>query len=81
MEMRSKLRGIFLRHNYPLVKYEFGWLFEPITHWLNEKKVKLYGHFVSSVTAGKLIFLQLHTDPDFSLLCGACQYGTKTLKK
>ncbi len=34
MEMRSKLRGIFMNHVYPVVKQEFGWLFEPINSWL-----------------------------------------------
>ncbi len=34
MEMRSKIRGIFMKHVYPVVKLEFGWLFEPINVWL-----------------------------------------------
>jgi len=34
MEMRAKLRGIFLKHIYPIVVQEFGWLFEPVCSWL-----------------------------------------------
>jgi hypothetical protein len=64
MVMRSKLRGVFLRHIYPLVQNEFGWLFEPVIQYLNEHKVKLYAHYVSGVTAGKLFWLRSHTDPD-----------------
>ena len=64
MEMREKLRGIFRDHIYPLVKQEFGWLFEPIIQWLVENGVVLYAHFVSGVTAGKLFWPRSHTDPD-----------------
>jgi hypothetical protein len=56
MEMRSKLRSVFLRHIYPLVQNEFGWLFEPVIQYLNENKVELYAHYVSGVTAGKLFW-------------------------
>ena len=54
LKMREKLRGMFRNHIYPLVKQEFGWLFEPVIQWLDEKGVVLYAHFVSGVTAGKL---------------------------
>jgi hypothetical protein len=35
-----------------------------IIHWLKQHKVAPYAHFVSGVTAGKLFWPQLHTDPD-----------------
>ena len=38
MQMRSKLRGIFVKNIYPLVQKEFGWLFDPITEWVNRGK-------------------------------------------
>ncbi len=46
------------------MKYEFGWLFDPIIYWLKQHKVELYAHFVSNVTAGKLFWPGLHTEPD-----------------
>ncbi len=64
MEMRSKFRSVFLRHIYPLVKNEFGWLFEPVIQYLNEHKVELDAHYVSGVTAGKLFWPRSHSDPD-----------------
>ncbi len=70
MEMRSKLQGVFLRHIYPLVQYEFGWLFDPNIHWLNEHKVELYAHHVSGVTDGKLFWPRSHTDPDVCYTVG-----------
>jgi hypothetical protein len=54
MKMRSKLRGIFRNHVYPIVRNEFGWLFHPINSWLVMDKVVLHSYFVSGVTAGKL---------------------------
>ncbi len=39
MEMRSKLRSIFKEHIYPIIKYEFGWLFELVKSWLHEHNV------------------------------------------
>jgi hypothetical protein len=62
--MRSKLRTIFLDKIYPLVEKDFGWLFDPIKEWLQENKIKLYAHFVTGVTAGKLFWPRSHTDPD-----------------
>ena len=54
MEMRAKLRGIFINHVYPIVVQEFGWLFEPVVSWLDEQHVTLFAKFVSGVTAGRL---------------------------
>ena len=62
MEMRSKLRGIFMKHVYPVVKLEFGWLFEPINKWLEQNKVVLHSNFVSGVTAGKLFWPRSHIE-------------------
>ena len=53
-----------MKHIYPLVKLEFGWLLEPINNWLKKNNVKLYAQFVSGVTAGKLFLPRSHTDPD-----------------
>ena len=64
MKMREKLQGVFRIHIHPLVKQEFGWLFEPVNQWLDDNGVKLYAHFVSGVTAGKLFWPRSHTDPD-----------------
>ncbi len=46
------------------MKYEFGLLFDPIIHWLKQRKVELYAHFVSGVTAVKLFWPWSHTCPD-----------------
>jgi hypothetical protein len=54
LEMRSKLRGLFMKHIYLTIKSEFGWFFEPVNHWLRCSKVDLYGDFVTGVTAGRL---------------------------
>ena len=76
MHMRSKLRSIFMKKIYPLVKQEFGWLFEPINNWLKMNRVRLYAHFVTGVTAGKLFWPQSHTDPDAWFTVLVCQdYG------
>ena len=64
MEMRSKLQALFMRNIYPTIKCEFGWLFEPVNHWLHNSKVELYAHWVSGVTAGKLFWPRSHVDPD-----------------
>jgi hypothetical protein len=63
-EMRAKLRSIFKKHIYPIVKKEFGWLFEPIIDWLNANEVEMYALSVTGVTAGKLFWPRSHTDPD-----------------
>ena len=76
MEMRSKLRGIFMKHVYPVVKLEFGWLFEPINKWLEENKVTLHSNFVSGVTAGKLFWPRSHIDQDVWFTVLVClDYG------
>jgi hypothetical protein len=64
MKMRSKSRSIFKKHICLIVKYEFGWLFEPVNSWLHEHNVELYADFVNGVTAGKLFWPRSHTDPD-----------------
>ena len=64
MEIHSKLRGIFRKHVYPIVRNEFGWLFEPINSWLEMNKVVLHSYFVSGVTAGKLFWPRSHIDHD-----------------
>ena len=64
IEMRSKLRGIFMKHVYPVVRNEFGWLFDPINNWLEMNKVVLHSYFVSGVTAGKLFWPRSHIDHD-----------------
>ena len=64
MEMWSKLWVVFWWYIYRIVRYEFGWLFQPIIHWLNLNKVEVYANFGSSVTAGKLFGPHLHTEPD-----------------
>ena len=80
MEMRSKLRRIFKRHIYPLVQYEFGWLFETVIQYLKRHKVKLYAHHVSGVTAGKLFWPRSHTDPDVWYTVLVCvDYGRGVL--
>ncbi len=33
------MRNIFKKHIYPIVKYEFGWLFEPVKSWLHDHNV------------------------------------------
>ena len=63
-EMRSKLWAMFLKHIYPVATHEFGWLFDPITHWMKRLNVGLFAHFVSNVTAGKLFWPRSHTDPN-----------------
>ncbi len=64
LEMKSKLRGLFMKHIYPTIKSEFGWLFEPVNHWLCCSKVDLYADFLSGVTAGRLFWPGSHIDPD-----------------
>jgi hypothetical protein len=51
---RSKLQALFLQHIYPTIKCEFGWLFEPVNHWLACSKVELYAHSMSVVTGCRL---------------------------
>ena len=76
LHMRSKLRSIFLKSIYPLVKKEFGWLFEPIREWLHNNKIELYAHFVTGVTAGKLFWPRSHTDQDVWFTILVCiDYG------
>ena len=76
MEMRSKLRGIFMKHVYPVVKLEFGWLFEPINEWLEQNKVVLHSYFVSGVTAGKLFRPRSHIEQDVWFTVLVCKdYG------
>jgi hypothetical protein len=76
MEMRSKLRAMFIKHIYPIAIHEFGWLFDPITHWMKGSNVKLYARFVSGVTAGKLFWPRSHTDPDLWYTVLVClDYG------
>ena len=53
-----------MKHIYPTIKGEFGWLFEPVNHWLSCSKVELYAGFVSGVTAGRLFWPRSHIDPD-----------------
>ncbi len=59
MEMRSKLRGIFMKHVYPVVQNEFGWLFEPINSWLENNNVLLHSYFVRGVTVASCSGLDL----------------------
>ena len=76
MEMRSKLRGIFMKHVYPIVQNEFGWLFEPINSWLENNNVLLHSYFVSIVTAGKLLWPRSHIDNDVWFTVLVClDYG------
>ena len=76
MEMHSKLRAMFLNHIYPVATHEFGWLFDPITHWMKQLNVELYAHFVSGVTAGKLFWPRSHTDPNLWYTVLVClDYG------
>ena len=76
MEMRAKLRGIFIKHIYPIVVQEFGWLFEPVGSWLEEQDVKLFARFVSGVTAGRLFWPRSHKDPDVWFTVLVCiDYG------
>ena len=76
MEMRSKLRGIFRNHVYPIVCNEFRWLFHPINSWLVMNKVVLHSYFVSGVTAGKLFWPRSHIDHDVWFTVLVClDYG------
>jgi len=61
---------------YPLVKQEFGWLFEPINDWLKQNDIELYAQFVTGVTAGKLFWPRSHIDDDAWYTILVCQdYG------
>jgi hypothetical protein len=76
MEMRSKLRTYFMKHIYPIVRNEFGWLYEPMNCWLEKNNVMQYSYFVSGVTAGKLIWPRLHIDHDVWFTVLVClDYG------
>lgn len=58
-EVRLKLKRIFLRYIYPVVRQEFGWLFEPVFHLGS-----FYAGFVTGVTGGRVFWPRSHTDPD-----------------
>jgi hypothetical protein len=76
MEMRTKLRGIFINHIYPIVVQEFGWLFEPVVTWLDKHDVTLFARFVSGMTAGRLFWPRSHTDADIWFTVLVCiDYG------
>ncbi len=76
MEMRAKLRGIFINHIDPIVVQEFGWLFEPVVTWLDKQDVTLFARFVSGVTAGRLFWPRSHTDQDVWFTVLVCiDYG------
>jgi len=79
MEMRSKLRGIFMKHVYPIVRNEFGWLFEPINSWLEMNKVVLHAYFVSGVTARKLFWPRSNIDHDVWFTVLVCLDGRDIL--
>ncbi len=71
-----------LQKAYPIVKNEFGWMFEPVKCWLHEHNVDLYADFVSSVTASTLFWPRLQTDPDAWYTVHVClDYGTRILKE
>ena len=55
-QMRMKLKSSFEKRIYPIVKHEFGWLFEPIRNWLEDHKVALFAHFVSGCTSGEMFW-------------------------
>ena len=57
--MRLKLRAIFLRHIYPTVRMEFGWLFNQLMEGSG-----YYAGFVTGVTGGRVFWPRSHTDPD-----------------
>ncbi len=76
MEMRAKLRGIFIKRIFPIVVQEFGWLFEPVVSWLDEHDVTLFARFGSGVTAGRLFWPRSHKDPDVWFTVLVCiDYG------
>ena len=64
MEMRSELRAIFMKHVYPIVQNEFGWLIDPLNSWLENNIALLNSYFVSGVTASKLFWPRSHIDHD-----------------
>ena len=57
LQVRLRLRRIFLRYVYPIVRREFGWLFQPVM----EATSDFYACFV---TGGRVFWPRSHTDPD-----------------
>ena len=76
MQMRLKLKRIFLKWVWPLARCQFGWLFSPFLGWLDARDVHLYAGFVTGVTGGRLFWPRSHTDPDLWYTLLVClDYG------
>eukprot|EP00966_Prymnesium_polylepis_P288769 6669873-Prymnesium_polylepis.1 len=60
LQVRLRLRRLFLRHVYPIARREFGWLFQPIM----DAAGSFYAGFVTGVTGGRVFWPRSHTDPD-----------------
>ena len=60
LQVRARLKRLFLRYVYPIVRREFGWLFQPVM----EATSDLYASFVTGVTGGRVFWPRSHTDPD-----------------
>lgn len=60
MQVRLRLKRLFIRWIYPIVRREFGWLFEPII----DAAGSFYATFVTGVTGGRVFWPRSHTDPD-----------------
>ena len=60
MQVRLRLKRLFLRYVYPIARREFGWLFEPMM----EAAGSFYAAFVTGVTGGRVFWPRSHTDPD-----------------
>ena len=59
IQVRLKLKRLFLRYVYPVVRREFGWLLEPVF-----EHGSFYAGFVTGVTGGRVFWPRSHTDPD-----------------
>ena len=59
IEMQAKLRRIFNNHIYPIIRCEFGWLYESVNAWLDEQDVTLFHILVIPCIFGILYSLEL----------------------
>ena len=76
LQARLKLSALFRKYVYPIVKLEFGWLFEPAWEWVQEHELLLFSKFVTGATGGRLFWPRSHVDPDlwYTILV-ALDYG------
>ena len=80
VQARLKLRRLFLRYVYPIVRSEFGWLFGDVVDWVGGSGAQLYAGFVTwfvtGVTSGRVFWPRSHVDPDLWYTVLVCvDYG------